>query len=1049
MSPINLSMILIASCLACAASVSARELPAGIVDVTSFAGVYPNDASRDSTAGIQAAMNTAFSNNETLYFPADTVFYVSDTLAGVQPAAGCRDALYRSYRLWGGGKNSSRPTLVLKDSAEGFESPSAPKQLLYIGKDSDGDGVIDTGGRACAFGHAVRNINVVLGHNPGAIGIAMDVAQESVLEDVNIDARSAYAGIDGVPGRTMSVGNIQITGGQFGIRLNGVGAALYGLRLLDQTTAALWEGTSRTCTVVGFDIRTAGGVAVETTGGGRERGHIGLYDGRIELAGGMGTAIDNTAKRIVDLRNVYIGPSATLVDNGSGGAVPGVMEGWDRVDTYAYSPTSLGSGYTSWNLIDGIRSRADNLSRTVGVGSPPADLVSRHIWAGPPDLLDPNVVYVTDAPFGADRTGDSDPVKVAASTAALQAAIDSTEPGQPNAGKWLFVPPGTYQVDHPIVLKSHSHVFGISYGQSTLYAANAWTSGMIENDWVLDTVDDASAETSVEYLLTEWVSSWNRKGLRIGALRWRVGERSVVRGLKALKASSQCEDQPRQIYRIEGSGGGRWYSWNERLQASGNGDALKEDCDTAAFMHPDFRKLYIGGTTQPLTFYGLNPEHGGEASASASNPFIEIADSANIRTFGMKVETNGPVLMLRGASNVFIGGSVAFNFDADPLPIPLPAMRAYVLVDNSYPLAMSQIAAWGATPDPLVCEPLVAEWNMPASDGVCRDAELAHYTWGTLDWSVWPTVYGPKYVVTTIPRANGTITPAGVTLEQWEDQTFTIAPEAGHRIASVAVDGVDVGAVTAYTFADVQSDHTIVGSFEPIPAVTIDAFVASVSSLTAGDAVTLNWSVSEATECTASSDWSGPRPTSGSETVTPTADAVYTLSCAGEGAPATAVVTIAVAPRTYTIAASAAGPGSITPSGAVSVVKASSPAFALVPESGHRIASVAVDGVDVGAVTAYTFADVQSDHTIVGSFQPIPAPTVNLSAEPMRITSGESSLLTWSSADATACSTRNGWSGSQPVNGSLLVSPASSTTYVLVCTGPGGETIGKVRVIVK
>ena len=45
------------------------------------------------------------------------------------------------------------------------------------------------------------------------------------------------------------------------------------------------------------------------------------------------------------------------------------------------------------------------------------------------------------------------------------------------------------------------------------------------------------------------------------------------------------------------------------------------------------------------------------------------------------------------------------------------------------------------------------------------------------------------------------------------DQAFTITPTAGYHVADVPVDGVSVGAVTAYTFTAVTADHTITASF--------------------------------------------------------------------------------------------------------------------------------------------------------------------------------------------------------------------------------------------
>mgnify|MGYP003348468878 CR=1 FL=1 len=73
-------------------------------------------------------------------------------------------------------------------------------------------------------------------------------------------------------------------------------------------------------------------------------------------------------------------------------------------------------------------------------------------------------------------------------------------------------------------------------------------------------------------------------------------------------------------------------------------------------------------------------------------------------------------------------------------------------------------------------------------------------------------------------------------------------------------------------------------------------------------------------------------------------------------------------PVNYTITASAGAGGSITPSGAVSVTGGQNKSFAIAANVGSHIAGVQVDGVFVGAVSAYTFSNVTANHTIAASF---------------------------------------------------------------------------------
>jgi uncharacterized repeat protein (TIGR01451 family) len=65
-------------------------------------------------------------------------------------------------------------------------------------------------------------------------------------------------------------------------------------------------------------------------------------------------------------------------------------------------------------------------------------------------------------------------------------------------------------------------------------------------------------------------------------------------------------------------------------------------------------------------------------------------------------------------------------------------------------------------------------------------------------------------------------------------------------------------------------------------------------------------------------------------------------------------------------------------------------------------------------------------------------PTASITADPNPITAGDSSTLTWTSTDATAC-TGTGFSTGGATSGHVIVSPSSTTTYSVSCTGPGGS----------
>jgi len=80
--------------------------------------------------------------------------------------------------------------------------------------------------------------------------------------------------------------------------------------------------------------------------------------------------------------------------------------------------------------------------------------------------------------------------------------------------------------------------------------------------------------------------------------------------------------------------------------------------------------------------------------------------------------------------------------------------------------------------------------------------------------------------------------------------------------------------------------------------------------------------------------------------------------------------------------------------------------------------------------------------TVVTAGTPVPpsAPTATLAASKTTIVSGTSSTLTWSSKNASTCSASGAWTGVKATSGTQSVSPTSTTTYTLTCSGTGGSS---------
>jgi len=99
-----------------------------------------------------------------------------------------------------------------------------------------------------------------------------------------------------------------------------------------------------------------------------------------------------------------------------------------------------------------------------------------------------------------------------------------------------------------------------------------------------------------------------------------------------------------------------------------------------------------------------------------------------------------------------------------------------------------------------------------------------------------------------------------------------------------------------------------------------------------------------------------------------------------------------------------------------------------------------------GTVIEYTY-DAAGNRQSVIKTPPGSAPSVQLSADPASIQSGGSSILTWTSTNATSCTIDQGIGMVNP-GGTATVSPTATTTYTITATGPGGTATGSVTITV-
>jgi hypothetical protein len=202
----------------------------------------------------------------------------------------------------------------------------------------------------------------------------------------------------------------------------------------------------------------------------------------------------------------------------------------------------------------------------------------------------------------------------------------------------------------------------------------------------------------------------------------------------------------------------------------------------------------------------------------------------------------------------------------------------------------------------------------------------------------------------------GTISPSGTTLISYgASQTYAITPSGSFRIAKVFVDGVSKGAISSYTFYNVNSTHTINATF----GLPISASAGTGGSITPSGTVVVAYGGSQTYYITPSSPYrianvvvDGVNKGAISSYTFYNVTSSHTIS-ASFGLP---------------ISASAGTGGTISPSGTVIVGYGASKTFSIIPSTGYKILAVVVDGVNKGTISSYTFYNVSSAHSISASF---------------------------------------------------------------------------------
>jgi len=589
------------------------------------------NGTNDVTAKLQAAVNNAREAYKSLFIPSGT-YKVSKTIdciidQNVSPQ--------KPTNIIGSSVN--HPLIKVVDNATTcFNNAANPQAVFtyhtnYPGHSTD---YVMEGG--------IRGLDFDLGaNNKGAVAIYWGCAQYCYIEDININAREGFAGLTSIGGANCLFSNITVTGGRYGVYLPGTNEAttwnmpvsphstMSACSFINQTENAMFLYTWGGITLVGINIVKPSGTAIYMNAQAWCLAcmfHLSMIDTKVEFTNPqeVNCAISNPRQGTVSLRGFYAKGAGTICANNADENIlhQDLLTDWTYVKRYNYISKSdlldgAGTIYagTHYDAVTGTQFNTAVLEKSSA--TPPANLISQHVWATTPSFEDPDAFLV---PAGS-------------SAAVIQSAID--------AHQKVCLAAGTYLLSKSITLKSNTILFGCP-GRGNCGAILKYDWYPLSQTWLIKTANDAAATTYLMDIATAGCASENFRG----SLNWMAGANSIIRDVWFDMTWSQYEKNLIRLY-FSGNGGGRVFNYQDEKN-------LGVDPNTTG-NSTYHRKVKVYGTTQPLTFYGLNLERGGGYAGSESTfPLIEMKNASNVRIFGAKSETYQPYALIDNCKNIFL-----------------------------------------------------------------------------------------------------------------------------------------------------------------------------------------------------------------------------------------------------------------------------------------------------------------------------------------------------------------------------------------------------------
>jgi PKD repeat protein len=263
------------------------------------------------------------------------------------------------------------------------------------------------------------------------------------------------------------------------------------------------------------------------------------------------------------------------------------------------------------------------------------------------------------------------------------------------------------------------------------------------------------------------------------------------------------------------------------------------------------------------------------------------------------------------------------------------------------------------------------------------------------------------------------------------------------------------------------------------PPAAVTSFTVSSDALQIGQSITLAWTTTNAISCIAS-DGTGSDGWGGAVAVSSTGTPIgpinvlgsfnYALTCTGPGgssAPASVSIVVSAAAPAAAIVSFTAVPSKIQTGQSLTLAWSSDAATSCTAGGGTgsdgwsgpeaaQSAATSIGPINTAGTYTYTLtcngpggASAPSSAVVTVTTAPAAATIGFFTATPSTLETGQSTVLAWSSNNATGCTATggtgsDGWNGAEPGSSSgTTVGPfnaSGSYVYTLTCTGAGGPS---------